>query len=261
MSRRPNRGGLISRLTAKPRSPMTEQIFRSAPELSGGLDWTIVDAKGDLIAGTAADTVARKAVGADDTILMADAAQATGLKWVAAAAGSTISGTNAAGSADTYARSDHNHALPDLGKSFAYIGAGSHASAAPGANQQHYGQVFIPHRVTLTGIGYWVGATQNGNVKVGLFNAAGTKVAETTATVGQAAANTFQQVAFSSTYAADPGVYYIAIILSSATGTWYRTSIPMGPYGNNAPGSFAIGASITPPTAPASFAMPAVITY
>ena len=36
----------------------------------------IVDAKGDLIAATAADTVARLAVGADDTILMADAAEA-----------------------------------------------------------------------------------------------------------------------------------------------------------------------------------------
>ena len=44
---------------------------------------TIVDAKGDLIAGTAADTVARLAVGADGTILVADSGEATGLKWSA----------------------------------------------------------------------------------------------------------------------------------------------------------------------------------
>jgi hypothetical protein len=45
-----------------------------------------VDAKGDLIAGTADNTVARLAVGANDTILTADSSTATGLKWAAAAA-------------------------------------------------------------------------------------------------------------------------------------------------------------------------------
>jgi hypothetical protein len=40
-----------------------------------------VDAKGDLIAGTADNTVARLAVGANDTVLVADSSTATGLKW------------------------------------------------------------------------------------------------------------------------------------------------------------------------------------
>jgi hypothetical protein len=44
----------------------------------------IVDAKGDIIGATAADTPARLAVGANSTILMADSAQATGLKWAGA---------------------------------------------------------------------------------------------------------------------------------------------------------------------------------
>jgi hypothetical protein len=42
-----------------------------------------VDAKGDLIAGTADNTVARLAVGANDTVLTADSSAATGLKWAA----------------------------------------------------------------------------------------------------------------------------------------------------------------------------------
>jgi hypothetical protein len=42
---------------------------------------TIVDAKGDLITATAADTPARLAVGANGETLVADSSTATGLKW------------------------------------------------------------------------------------------------------------------------------------------------------------------------------------
>ena len=47
---------------------------------------TLVDAKGDIIAASAADTVARLAVGANDTVLTADSSTATGLKWATASA-------------------------------------------------------------------------------------------------------------------------------------------------------------------------------
>jgi hypothetical protein len=49
---------------------------------------TAIDAKGDLVAGTGADTFARLAVGANGTVLTADSAEATGLKW--AAGGSSL---------------------------------------------------------------------------------------------------------------------------------------------------------------------------
>jgi hypothetical protein len=42
---------------------------------------TAIDAKGDLVPGTGADTFARLAVGANDTVLTADSSTATGLKW------------------------------------------------------------------------------------------------------------------------------------------------------------------------------------
>jgi hypothetical protein len=47
---------------------------------------TIVDAKGDLIGATAADTPARLAVGTNGQVLTADSTAATGLAWAAAAA-------------------------------------------------------------------------------------------------------------------------------------------------------------------------------
>jgi hypothetical protein len=64
---------------------------------------TIVDAKGDIIAATAADTVARLAVGANDTVLTADSTAATGLKWATPAAGgmTLISTTALSGTSTT----------------------------------------------------------------------------------------------------------------------------------------------------------------
>lgn len=45
------------------------------------IDQSVVDAKGDLLAATAADTVTRLAVGANSTYLRANSAAATGLEW------------------------------------------------------------------------------------------------------------------------------------------------------------------------------------
>jgi hypothetical protein len=51
------------------------------PSVEGGIQPTIVDAKGDLIAGVAADSVNRLAVGSNDQVLVADSGATTGMAW------------------------------------------------------------------------------------------------------------------------------------------------------------------------------------
>lgn len=73
---------------------------------------TIVDAKGDIIAATAADTVARLAIGTNNQVLTADSAEATGMKWATPSAGGggkvlqvvyASTGTTATNSSSTFA--------------------------------------------------------------------------------------------------------------------------------------------------------------
>ena len=58
------------------------------PVVEGGIQPTLLDAKGDLIAAVAADTPARVVVGANGTVLTADSTASTGVAWATPAAGS-----------------------------------------------------------------------------------------------------------------------------------------------------------------------------
>jgi hypothetical protein len=94
---------------------------------------SIVDAKGDLIAATAADTVSRIAIGANDTVLTADSAEATGMKWAAAGGGggmTLISTTEANNTASTYTISS----IPTTYNSLLLIGI--NISSGSGTSQE-----------------------------------------------------------------------------------------------------------------------------
>ena len=75
-------------------------VFNNA---SAGIAKTIVDAKGDIIAATAADTVARLAVGTNGQVLTADSTAATGLAYTTISAGSLtlLSTTTLSGASTT----------------------------------------------------------------------------------------------------------------------------------------------------------------
>lgn len=60
------------------------------PSTDGGIQPTVVDAKGDLLVGVAADSVSRLAVGSNDQVLTADSSTATGLKWATPSGGKVV---------------------------------------------------------------------------------------------------------------------------------------------------------------------------
>ena len=83
-------GGTTGQVLAK--ASNTDMDFTwVAQDDSNAIQNAIVDAKGDLIAATAADTPARLAVGTNGQVLTADSTAATGLAWATAASGSMTS--------------------------------------------------------------------------------------------------------------------------------------------------------------------------
>jgi len=71
------KGGTTGQVLAKASNTDLDYTWSSVDPL------TILDAKGDLISATAADTPARLAVGTNGQVLTADSTASTGLKWAA----------------------------------------------------------------------------------------------------------------------------------------------------------------------------------
>jgi hypothetical protein len=76
-------GTSLTSLAALAASDIVEVITFTSFELASAIEETIFDAKGDLLAGTGADTVGKLTVGTNGTVLVADSSTATGLKWSA----------------------------------------------------------------------------------------------------------------------------------------------------------------------------------
>jgi hypothetical protein len=105
------KGGTTGQVLAK--ASNTDMDFTWATDASG-IPATIFDAKGDIIAASAADTAARLAVGTNGQYLSANSSTSTGLEWVTLSSGSMtlLSTTSLAGVSTVTISSisqDYNH--------------------------------------------------------------------------------------------------------------------------------------------------------
>lgn len=78
------KGGTTGQVLSK--ASNTDMDFTWTTDATG-IPATILDAKGDLIAATAADTASRLAIGTNGDVLTADSTAATGMKWAAPVTG------------------------------------------------------------------------------------------------------------------------------------------------------------------------------
>jgi len=80
-------GTTITGLSALTANDIATVWTVNAFSVTGAIANSIVDAKGDILVGTGADTPGRLAVGSNNQVLTADSTTGTGLKWATAAAG------------------------------------------------------------------------------------------------------------------------------------------------------------------------------
>lgn len=169
---------------------------------------TTADAKGDLYVATAADTVTRKAVGADGTVLTANAGNTDGLEWghddrglpawYKAAGGTALAAT------DNPVITSASHTMVD--------------------GRVYFISLYLPYDATITGVGFIQNVqgdtTADNNNKIGLYTSDGTTLTLVASsaddgTLWESAAGVVQK-AFSSTYAAQAGLYFVSALYNSS---------------------------------------------
>lgn len=196
------KGGSTNQVLAK--NSDTDLDFKWVADASG-IPATIFDAKGDLIAATAADTAARLASsGVNGDILTVDTSTATGLKW---AASQSLPPFLVATVSQYFISSDDAW--------------GSQAGFQQ--NQVQYVPVYLP-AATYDRIAIRSGASHSGTstVRLGLYNAGSdgkpSTVVFDAGTVAVNAASTNFEITINQTISA--GYYYLAGVNQSANNTF-----------------------------------------
>ena len=177
---------------------------------------SIIDAKGDVIVGTAADTAARLGVGADGQVLTADSTQASGVKWAAAAGGGGIDGW-------------YNDSLysPLFGTVHCQIGGGGAATPAYGANTLILWRILAVDTVDIDGVMAMVYTAGAGGeqVRFGIYDSGASTAPSGVALVDSgpmsvSSGHTLISATFSAVRLQPNRPMWAALLTSSATATF-----------------------------------------
>lgn len=101
---------------------------------------------------------------------------------------------------------------------------GNAAAAWPAANRALYIPFYLDATVTATSMAWRNGATSNGTVYVGIYESDGTQIV--TANVAQGTVSVPQELAITST-TLEPGFYFMALMSTSGTATFLRSSMSL----------------------------------
>jgi hypothetical protein len=168
---------------------------------------SLVDAKGDLLVGSADNTVVRKAVGSDGQVLTADTASAGGVKWATASgAAGFIPGTVP----PALLTGTKYMALP------ANVGTGlTNGTLADGT--AHIYPMIVPVACTLNSVSISINTAGSAGavVRFGLYDSAGARVAD----LGTVVATAVAIVTLSVSQALSAGNYYVAGVVQGAAAT------------------------------------------
>jgi hypothetical protein len=146
---------------------------------AGASATTVVTTKGDLLGFNT--TAARLGVGSNGTVLTADSAEATGLKWAAPAGGTNYTLLNAGGTALTGAQTVTVSGISGADKILVYVDSASSASTAQitlrfngdtGSNYAFFGADIQPPTTYATDFITQNATTSNTNFRLGIMSAA-----------------------------------------------------------------------------------------
>lgn len=192
--------------------------------LNGLLSRLLFDAKGDLLAGTGDNTAARRSVGSDGRLLIADSADPTGLKWgtVAEASGyqAPVRDRLAAGPTDWFFTDNAYGAAPPTNLNLTL-------------DRVFYVRVVVPEDMTIDRLGVWTygGGSGAGTVcRLGLYAPDGDGGRPKTlvvdgGTVACPVSNTLYSLTVSAAVTA--GTYWAAVV-RSGTGFYIACTLDTG---------------------------------
>lgn len=173
---------------------------------AGAVMKTLADAKGDLFVASAADTVTRLAVGTNTHVLTADSAEATGVKWAAAAGGSSALG-----------------AVPGalmISGNYSRVWPFVHSAVAlTTTTRMMYVPWIVPRSMTINRIGIHVTTAVAGtNIRIGIYNAANDLPTTLLADLGSVATTATGVVELTISQALTPGLVFLAVAKQGTVG-------------------------------------------